>query len=98
MVLTVSYELQSYELRDGKEPTARLLRRSACGETVAQKSAARKKEQWRVEWLTRASLSYMVLTVSYELQSYELRVGFKRVPHGHSNCAFHEPFGTFYFR
>jgi hypothetical protein len=79
---------------------------SACGESLGREptvrafgeSAAREKEQWSVEWLTRASLSYMVLTVSYELQSYELRVGFKRVPHGHSNRAFHEPFGTISIR
>jgi hypothetical protein len=62
------------------------------------KSALREKEQWRVEWLTRASLSFMVLTVSYELQSYELRVGFMKVPHGRSSYAFHEPFGAIFFR
>jgi hypothetical protein len=38
-------KLRVTELRVEKEPTARLLRRRACGKTAAQKSAARKKEQ-----------------------------------------------------
>jgi hypothetical protein len=64
MVLTVSYELQSYELRVGRT-------RARLSYMVLTVSYELQSYELRVG-RTRARLSYMVLTVSCELQSYEL--------------------------